>query len=139
MSPLLVCISMIVYFEARGEPYAGQVSVAQVATFRLEKKAPSRRDLLRNTNEGCKGLVRVTPTHSCSFSFYCDGIPEVVSNRRAWRRAKTIAKLVMNGTIKEERTIGATHYHNTSVHPYWADSLVRLGRIGNHIFYKEER
>ncbi len=30
----------------------------------------------------------------------------------------------------------ATHYHTVQVHPYWADSLDRLGTIGAHIFYR---
>ena len=134
MSPLLLCLSMIVYFEARGEPFEGQVSVAQVGRVRLERTIQNKQ-WTYVPELPCKGLVRKT-RYTCAFTFYCDGRPEVIANRLAWRRTKTIAKLVLNGTLKEEKTIDATHYHTVDVRPYWADSLVRIGRIGNHIFYK---
>jgi spore germination cell wall hydrolase CwlJ-like protein len=33
-------------------------------------------------------------------------------------------------------TEGSTHYHSTSVHPYWADSLTKVVTVDQHIFYK---
>ncbi|NDH02271.1 MAG: cell wall hydrolase, partial [Marivivens sp.] len=36
MSSILVCIAMAVYFEARGEPIAGQLAVAQVVLNRVD-------------------------------------------------------------------------------------------------------
>jgi len=33
-------------------------------------------------------------------------------------------------------TEGSTHYHATSVHPYWADSLTEVVTVDQHIFYK---
>ena len=31
-----------------------------------------------------------------------------------------------------------THYQNKEVHPYWADELQRIKRVGKHIFYKKK-
>ncbi len=30
----------------------------------------------------------------------------------------------------------ATHYHTTSIDPYWSASLVETTRIGAHVFYR---
>jgi spore germination cell wall hydrolase CwlJ-like protein len=32
--------------------------------------------------------------------------------------------------------VKATHYHSTSVSPGWARSMVRVVKIGNHVFYR---
>jgi spore germination cell wall hydrolase CwlJ-like protein len=32
---------------------------------------------------------------------------------------------------------GATHFHNDSVHPVWADRMKIVKKIGKHTFYKE--
>jgi spore germination cell wall hydrolase CwlJ-like protein len=36
ITPALMCVAMAVYFEARGEPTAGQIAVAQVIRNRIE-------------------------------------------------------------------------------------------------------
>jgi len=36
IAPALMCIAVAVYFEARGEPSAGQIAVAQVVRNRIE-------------------------------------------------------------------------------------------------------
>jgi len=33
-------------------------------------------------------------------------------------------------------TMGATHYHNMTVNPYWSSKLAYIMTIDNHIFYK---
>lgn len=43
-------------------------------------------------------------------------------------------KIVTNDVTNH--TNGATHYHATYVHPYWADTLTQTTQIENHIFYQ---
>ena len=52
-----------------------------------------------------------------------------------WMNSLIIARDVVQGAYPHI-TEGATHYHNDSVYPYWADSLNETVIINNHIFYK---
>jgi spore germination cell wall hydrolase CwlJ-like protein len=36
-------------------------------------------------------------------------------------------------------TARATHYHADYVDPYWNRSMVKLAKIGRHIFYNDHR
>ena len=36
-------------------------------------------------------------------------------------------------------TAQATHYHADYVKPYWSEKMVRLTKIGRHIFYTDQR
>lgn len=46
-----------------------------------------------------------------------------------------MTELVMMGQ-REDLTGGATHYHDTSVHPSWASHLKQTAKIGPFVFYK---
>jgi len=35
-------------------------------------------------------------------------------------------------------TEGSTHYHADYINPHWADSLHLIGRVGSHIFYRQD-
>jgi len=50
--------------------------------------------------------------------------------------AMMLIALMEEGFLRDN-TGGATHYHATSILPYWADSLRYLTTIGNHCFYVE--
>jgi spore germination cell wall hydrolase CwlJ-like protein len=49
----------------------------------------------------------------------------------AWR----VAGDVLDGAIADP-TAGATHYHEASVHPSWAQGQTPTQRIGRHVFYR---
>ena len=42
----------------------------------------------------------------------------------------------MSGEIVTSMTRKATFYHQVSIQPNWAKTLVRTAQIGNHIFYQ---
>lgn len=128
MLPELVCLALAVYYEARSEPFLGQVAVAEVV---LNRAASSRYpdDVCEVVTQG--GTVR----HRCQFSYYCDGKPETPLNHRAWRRSVAIAKLTRNGVISAGIN-DATHYHATYVAPYWRAHFNQVRKIGSHIFYR---
>ena len=123
------CLATAIYFEARGESYRGQVAVAQVVRNRVKHGAyPST----------ICGVVFQNQTwrNRCQFSFACDGIPERVNEKAAWRQAEEIATKVINGDIYLPEVSNATHYHANYVWPKWAPKLKKLTKIGTHIFYR---
>ena len=124
----LQCLTAAVYYEATSEADAGQRAVAQVVLNRVAH--PS----YPNTVCGVvfQGSERRT---GCQFSFTCDGALARVPSRFFWQRAEGVAQAALSGYV--EPSVGlATHYHTIQIHPYWADSLVHLGTIGMHRFYR---
>lgn len=122
------CLAEAIYFEARGETTAGQFAVAEVIL--------NRADSQRYPDSIC-GVVRQGAERStgCQFSFQCDGKPEVIRDRRAFAKAGKIAHLMLEGRPRT-LTDNATHFHTTAVRPKWAGKLVKVVRIGDHIFYR---
>jgi hypothetical protein len=56
-------------------------------------------------------------------------------NRAAWDRAREVASAALSGAVYAG--VGnATHFHTTGVAPGWRNSLVRVGQVGDHLFYR---
>ncbi len=123
------CLAEAIYFEARGETIAGQFAVAEVILNRV--------DSARYPSSIC-GVVRQGAERSsgCQFSFQCDGKPEVIRDRRAFAKAGKIARLMLEGRPRT-LTENATHFHTTAVRPKWAKKMVKVVKIGDHIFYRK--
>ncbi|MBD3730201.1 MAG: cell wall hydrolase [Sphingomonadales bacterium] len=122
------CLSLAVYYEAASESLEGQRAVAQVVLNRVAH--PSYPDSVCGVV--FQGSERVT---GCQFSFTCDGSLSRKPSADGMARARMVARDALAGEVF--RPIGlATHYHAAYVHPYWADSLDNVGRIGLHIFYR---
>jgi hypothetical protein len=123
------CLTEAIYFEARGEPVPGQVAVAEVILNRVDSdRYPDT--ICEVVNQGTGRL------HACQFSYTCDGIPETVTEPRAWDRAGKIARLLIDGHDRV-LTADATHYHADYVDPYWAKVYPKTTQVGRHIFYKQ--
>ena len=125
------CLTMAVYFEARGEPLAGQYAVAQAVMERVED--PDFPDTV------C-GVVKENRTgkkHQCQFSFYCDGKPEEYSDTEALKKAAAVSMDVLTGA-RMPQLEGVTFFHTKNVNPSWADHFEKVHVIGNHIFYKKD-
>jgi spore germination cell wall hydrolase CwlJ-like protein len=128
----LWCMATAIYFEARSESYRGQVAVGQVVMNRLAHKIyPKTICNVVFQNQHMR--------NACQFSFACDGIPERVTEPKAWAQAEEIAKGVINGTLYITEVGKATHYHATYVYPHWAPRLKKNTKIGHHIFYQFKR
>lgn len=127
------CLATAIYFEARGESAKGQKAVAEVILART--RAPGRpRTICGVVYEGSERRT------GCQFSFTCDGASDVARDDAAWARAKTIAAGVMRtGGRGRKASRGATFYHADHVRPYWASGMVKVARIGSHIFYRPKR
>ena len=128
----LNCLATAIYFEARGETYRGQVAVAQVVLNRVAHK------LYPSTICGVV-FQNQHRRNACQFSFACDGIPERVTERKAWQQAEEIARATASGTLYLTEVGNSTHYHATYVYPHWAPRMTKVTRIGLHVFYQFKR
>jgi len=118
----LDCLTEAIYFEARGEPWNGQLAVANVVLNRVNhpKFPQSVCDVVRQEHQ---------------FSYYWDGLPKVIQDPKAWHTAGQVAKMAMEGFVLDDIE-NATFYHATHVRPRWSASFKPTARIGRHIFYK---
>ena len=122
------CLSQAVYYEAAREPEVGQTAVAQVVLNRMRHPAYPK----SVCGVVYQGSARAT---GCQFTFTCDGALRWAPEPALWRRAKAVAERALAGYV--DKTVGsATHYHAQYVAPYWAPTLVKLTRVGQHIFYR---
>ncbi|MGH6728451.1 MAG: cell wall hydrolase, partial [Pseudolabrys sp.] len=123
------CLANAVYFEARDQPFRGQVAVAQVVMNRVFSGVYPR--------DVC-GVIYQNARHHlvCQFTFACNGRRKVINERASWARAKRIAKETLDGRLYVRAVGTATHYHATYVHPYWVHEMRRMAREGAHLFYR---
>lgn len=128
----LWCMATAIYFEARGESYRGQVAVGQVVMNRVAHK------LYPDTICGVV-FQNQSKRNACQFSFACDGIPETVTDNKAWKQAQQIAADVVSGKEYLPEVGYATHYHATYVRPAWAPRMKKVTKIGMHVFYQFKR
>ncbi|MGZ8997379.1 MAG: cell wall hydrolase [Allosphingosinicella sp.] len=116
------CLAGAVYFESKGEPLQGQLSVAQVVMNRSSSG--------RFPSSIC-GVVK----QRGQFSFVRGGrIPPIARNSTAWHRAVAIARIAM-ADLAESPTPRALFFHARRVSPGWR-GLTRLATVGNHVFYR---
>lgn len=122
------CLTEAIYFEARGETFEGQIAVAEVVLNRVDSP--------RWPNSICGVVNQGTgERYRCQFSYTCDGLPDTVTDQRAWDRAGHYAAAMMKDGPRI-LTNGATFYHATYVDPYWAQEFAITANIGTHRFYR---
>lgn len=121
------CLATAIYFEARGEPVAGQIAVAEVVLNRVDSRA--------YPNSIC-GVTGQTGGGGCQFSYACDGRPDVMTSAVSRNRAEQLARMLIDGRPRTV-TDGATHFHATYVRPDWSRRFARTAAIGNHVFYRQ--
>ncbi|MEA3065410.1 MAG: hypothetical protein QOJ27_1862 [Sphingomonadales bacterium] len=115
------CLAGAVYFEAKGEPLRGQLSVAEV--------------ILNRTRSGrfpasvC-GVVK----QRGQFSFVRGGrMPAIARASLPWQRAVAIAHIA-RARLADGGAPRALFFHARRVSPHW--NLTRIAAVGNHIFYR---
>ena len=119
------CLAEAIYYESRSESPLAQLAVGTVILNRVRSK--------RYPNTIC-GVVHQT----CQFSYYCDGKPERMTDKRARIMSYSMARLLSDG-LSVRGVRDATHYHASYVTPTWASKLTFAGRYGSHLFYNEEK
>lgn len=123
MSEQMRCLAGAVYFEARGEPLAGQLAVAQVIINRTEDG--------RFPRSYC-GVV----AQPGQFSFMRGKrMPAVREGSAAWERAVAVAHIADKG-LWESEAGRAVFFHARYVKPGWTRNKTRLAQIDTHIFYR---
>jgi len=122
------CMTAAIYYEAAYESTEGQRAVAQVVLNRMRHPA------FPKTVCGVvfQGSTRAT---GCQFTFTCDGALARKPETEGWIRARKVARAALDGYVMR-RVGNATHYHANYVAPYWSPSLVKVGTVGAHIFYR---
>jgi N-acetylmuramoyl-L-alanine amidase len=115
------CLARAVYYESKGEPLTGQLTVAEVIINR------SRSGRFPST---LCGVVR----QPGQFSFVRRGhIPAPPAGSRDWRIAVAIARIATED-LADGAAPRALFFHARRVNPGWR--LTRVATVGNHVFYR---
>ena len=146
------CLAQNIYWESRPDNLAGMAAVADVVLNRMHddrwpnticevvKQGPVYESWKTRQTEDPDDAVFYPKRNRCQFSWYCDGKPEKVLNpdeNTKWRQAQEIAYKMVHQNYLRGISEGATHYHATYVDPSWAKEFQLIGRIGLHIFYRQ--
>lgn len=116
----LACLATGVYYEAKGEPLAGQLAVADV--------------ILNRTKSGRfpKSVCSVLAQRG-QFSFVRGGKIPTPPNNAQWRKALAVAQVAQKD-LWESPAENALFFHARYVRPSW--NRARVASVGNHIFYR---
>lgn len=117
----VTCLARNVYYEARGEPKAGQIAVAEVTLNRVKSHfAPTICDVVYQRGQ-----------------FEWTQLKKPKYERSRWRLANTIAHNAIAGQLKDT-TEGALYFHSTRIDAAnWLAHKVPTVQIGNHIFFRK--
>lgn len=133
-----LCMAQNIYFEARNQSLVGQLAVAQVVMNRVKHKSfPDTICGVVHQGEhkiNWKGN-RIPVRNRCHFSWYCDGLKEVIDDQLSYDKSLVLAHKVMFQDILDI-TEGSLYYHTTNVDPYWNDHVSKTMTIDDHIFYR---
>lgn len=128
----LTCLAKNIYFEAATEPFEGKVAVAQVTINRAESgKYPSDIcDVVYQKNVVYGKII-------CQFSWYCLNGPTVKHNG-LYKESMEVAKKVLLEDFRLPGYQQALWYHAEYIaDPVWSKQMIKVGKIGRHIFYKK--
>ena len=149
--PEAYCLAQNILFEASVEPMAGKIAVGLVVLNRVNdnrypnticeviKEGPiyeswkTRKDPELAEDDRIYYPVK----HRCQFSWYCDGMSDVVRPTENWYKSQIVALQLLDGKYSDIIE-GATHYHATYVDPRWRHELTFIGQVGDHLFYRWE-
>ena len=116
----LNCLAVSVYYEAKSEPLAGQLAVADVILNRAQSG--------RFPRSVC-GVV----TQRGQFSFVRAGKLPTPPGNGQWKKALAVAQVAMKEQW-DSPVPEALYFHARYVKPSW--KRPRVGAVGNHVFYR---
>ena len=130
------CLALAIYWEARNQPTAGQVAVAQVVINRVNDDGfPDNVCDVVTQGPTYKSNPDLPVRHMCQFSFYCDGKSDDPKDHKSWDKAKYLSwRVVHNQSV--DISDGALYYHADYVAPNWSITKEKAVRINNHVFYR---
>lgn len=121
----LLCLTRMVYGEARNQPYAGQVAVAAVAV---------NRNLHGRGNDLC--TVVSEPGQFSGYRLW--PVPFNLIERQAWDRAVLAAHQATEGYGTLPESYRTSFFFHSGSDPRFKWANVK-GRLGDHIFYGQEK
>lgn len=126
----LDCLAINIYREAGYEPFEGKVAVAQVTMNRVAS-GKFGQDVCGVVYQKNVIMEKVV----CQFSWACDSAAKTRPvNKEAYNESYEVAKKVLLENFRLDVLKDALYYHATYVNPKW--NLEKIGKIGQHIFYK---
>lgn len=119
----LYWLTQNIYHEARGEESLGMIMVGYVTLQRL-------------TDGRWGNTIKKVVTSKHQFSWYWDGKSDIPKDELSWNMCKAAAmiSILLNEITGYQ---GVVYYHDLRVNPKWKHTLEKLGKIGNHIVYKD--
>lgn len=114
------CIARAVYWEARDQPFEGQLAVAFVV---LNRRRASGRTACAVVDE------------PGTFSGVARHRNERARDARAWTLAEEVAVIAWEDPDADP-TGAATYFHRLDAHPAWSAGLTLTRRIGAHLFFR---
>jgi N-acetylmuramoyl-L-alanine amidase len=114
-------MARVVISEARGEPFIGQVAIAETILNRLNEPK-----LYGSTIKAILGRPQQ----------FAPPAPRAETDPVYLRALFAVLFALLD--VRPDITSGATHFHKIRVHPDWADDLTLTVRIGSHLFYSQE-
>ena len=134
-SDQIECLAQNVYFEAGNQSQLGQYAVTHVVLNRVRSEDfPNNVCAVIKQGRKSQGVM---VKHKCQFSWYCDGKPDDIADKKAWEESLSIAmNAYMVYYLGFDASNGATFYHAVYVNPGWSKVFTRVVRIDDHIFYE---
>lgn len=129
----LDCMALNLYHESRNEGSDVFIATTGFVTMQRVKRSAYPDSVCKVVYE--QRLSNRTKKWVPMFSWTKDGKSDNPKNHKSYNRCLRIARKILDGSIKDI-TKRATHYHNTSVDPYWVGSMNLIAQIGNHVFYR---
>jgi len=122
-------LAKTIWGEARGEPLAGKVAVANVIINRADKGGW--------WGSTIEDVCLKDQQFSCWNEFDPNFKKLRVINKKdpAFRDCLMIAEMADKNLLNDV-TDGATHYHAIGADPWWSRDQTPVATIGNHAFYK---
>jgi N-acetylmuramoyl-L-alanine amidase len=127
----LDCLARNIYYEARGEPLAGQYAVAEVTMNRKDSRHFPRTvcEVVYQQNWDPLRKRKVGAFSWTEFKV----VPEPAGEE--WQRAWQVAEAVYYEKAPR-RLNGALFYHADYIKPDWAKQKRQVAVIGRHVFYR---
>lgn len=128
----LFCLAETMYFEARGEGDEGMLAVGHVVMNRMaDSRFPGTVCGVIKQGKHVNGKpVR----NRCQFSWYCDGLPDTVTDQDSYIKAIELALQILTGE-SDNPISDSLFYHAIYVRPRWSRVFSMVKKINNHIFY----
>ena len=114
-----MCLARNIYYEAKGEPYIGQIAVAHI-TFNRAEKVGSFCEVVHKPKQFSWTLIKDIKKPS----------------GKEWEMAKHTARMFARG-VRVKNLEDVEHYHTAQVNPKWDNKMNMVASIGGHQFYGE--